>query len=39
MDSTHAVFLASVGREEMALVAALDQLPHPPKIARIERLR
>ena len=39
MDSTHAVFLASVGREEMALVAALDQLPHPPKIAQIERLR
>ena len=39
MDSTHAVFLASVGREEMALVAALDQLPHPPKIVRIERLR
>lgn len=39
MDSTHAVFLASVGREEMALVAALDLLPHPPRIARIERLR
>jgi len=39
MDSTHAVFLASVGREEMALVAALDQLPHPPKVASIERLR
>ena len=39
MDSTHAVFLASVGQEEMALVAALDQLPHPPKVATIERLR
>jgi pyridoxine kinase len=38
MDSTHEVFLASVGHEEMALVAALDRLAHPPKVARIERL-
>jgi pyridoxine kinase len=39
MDSTHEVFLASVGCEEMALAAALDRLAHPPKTARIERLR
>jgi len=38
MDSTHEVFLASVGHEEMALVAALDRLAHPPKVTRIERL-
>ena len=38
MDSTHAVFLASVGHEEMALVAALDRLAYPPKVTRIERL-
>src|SRR6516164_8972943 len=38
MDSTHEVFLASVGHEEMALVAALDRLAHPPKVARLERL-
>jgi pyridoxine kinase len=38
MDATHAVFLASVGQEEMALVAALDRISHPPKVAHIERL-
>jgi pyridoxine kinase len=39
MDPTHAVFLASVGHEEMALVAALDRLAHPPKAAKLAKLR
>jgi len=38
MDSTHAVFLASVGKEEMALVDALDQLARPPHVTRVEKL-
>lgn len=39
MDSTHAVFLASVGQEEVALVAGLTQIAHPPRVARLEKLR
>jgi pyridoxine kinase len=38
MDSTHAVFLASVGQEEMALVAGLRNLPHAPSVAKLEKL-
>jgi len=38
MDSTHAVFSASIGREELALVESLDQLARPPVVARIKRL-
>jgi len=38
MDSTHAVFAASIGREELALVESLDQLARPPVVARIKRL-
>jgi len=37
MDSTHAVFAASIGREELALVESLDQLARPPVVARITR--
>jgi pyridoxine kinase len=39
MDSTHAVFAASVGSEELALVENLHQLARPPVVARIRRLR
>jgi len=38
MDSTHAVFSASIGREELALVESLEQLARPPVVARIKRL-
>ena len=38
MDSTHAVFMASVGQKELALVPGLDQLARTPAVARIEKL-
>jgi len=38
MDSTHAVFMASVGQKELALVPGLDQLARAPAVARIEKL-
>jgi pyridoxine kinase len=38
MDSTHAVFAASIGREELALVESLELLARPPVVARIKRL-
>ena len=38
MDSTHAVFAASIGREELALVESLEQLARPAVVARITRL-
>jgi pyridoxine kinase len=38
MDSTHAIFAASIGSEELALVESLDQLLRPPVVARMKRL-
>jgi pyridoxine kinase len=38
MDSTHAVFVRSIGQEELALVASLDVLADPPKTAEIEKI-
>lgn len=38
MDSTHAVFSASVGQQELALVESLDRVARPPVVARITRL-
>ena len=38
MDSTHAIFAASIGCEELALVESLDQLLRPPVVARMKRL-
>ena len=38
MDSTHAVFSGSIGREELALVASLDLLADAPKVAEIAKI-
>ena len=39
MDSAHAVFAGSIGQAELALVANLDRLADPPRVAKIETLR
>jgi pyridoxine kinase len=39
MDSAHAVFAGSIGQAELALIANLDLLADPPKMATIEKLR
>ncbi|MEA2779329.1 MAG: pyridoxine kinase [Rhodospirillaceae bacterium] len=39
MDSTHAVFSASVGRLELALTATLRELADPPKAAVVRKIR
>ena len=38
MDATHAVFSASLGRLELALIESLDQLRDPPRAATIEQI-
>lgn len=38
MDATHAVFSASLGRPELALIETLDQLRDPPRAATIEQI-
>ena len=38
MDATHAVFSASLGRPELALIETLDQLRDPPRAAAVEQI-
>ncbi len=38
MDATHAVFTASLGRQELALVETLGRLREPPRAASVEQI-